>query len=72
MADRSIKCSKDKRREVLDVGKLIFFEKEKSSGSGFRVRFLSEYLEEFAPLSLRKEPLKAWACVFDASGFHDD
>ena len=40
---------RQKAAEVLDVGKLIFFEKEKSSGSGFRVRFLSEYLEEFAP-----------------------
>ena len=40
---------RQKAAEVLDVEKLIFFEREEASGSGFRVRFLSDYLKEFAP-----------------------
>ena len=60
---------KDKTAECLDVGKLIFFEKEKSSGSGFQVRFLSEYLEEFAPFVFEEGTTeKRWACVFECVG----
>jgi general secretion pathway protein D len=38
--------------DVLDEKKLIFFEKDNADGSGFRVRFLADYLREFAPFVL--------------------
>ena len=48
--------------EKLDSGKLIFFRKDEDLGSGFRVRFLSEHLEEIAPFVLSgKESGKAFA-----------
>lgn len=54
-----------KHREVaekLDARKLIFFRKDENLGSGFRVRFLSEHLDEVAPFVLSgKESGKAFA-----------
>jgi general secretion pathway protein D len=54
-----------KHREAaknLDTRKLIFFRKDEDLGSGFRVRFLSEHLEEVAPFVLSsKETGKAFA-----------
>ncbi|MDE0576994.1 MAG: type II and III secretion system protein, partial [Opitutales bacterium] len=48
--------------EKLDTRKLIFFRKDEDLGSGFRVRFLSEHLEEVAPFVLSgKETGKAFA-----------
>ncbi len=48
--------------EKLDTRKLIFFRKDEDLGSGFRVRFLSEHLEEIAPFVLSgKESGKAFA-----------
>jgi general secretion pathway protein D len=41
-----------KAAEKLDARKLIFFRKDEDLGSGFRVRFLSEHLEEIAPFVL--------------------
>ena len=38
--------------EKLDARKLIFFRKDEDLGSGFRVRFLFEHLEEVAPFVL--------------------
>ena len=50
--------------EKLDAGKLIFFRKDEDLGSGFRVRFLSEHLEEIAPFVLSgKESGKAFALL---------
>ena len=54
-----------KHREAaknLDTRKLIFFRKDEDLGSGFRVRFLSEHLQEVAPFVLSsKETGKAFA-----------
>ena len=48
--------------EKLDTRKLIFFRKDEDLGSGFRVRFLSEHLQEVAPFVLSsKETGKAFA-----------
>ena len=41
--------------DVLDVEKLIFFEKSKDRGDGIKVRFLAEYLREVAPFVLAKK-----------------
>lgn len=51
--------------QVLDDDKLIFFEKESGSGSGIKVRFLTEYLKKEAPFVLeRKESGKAVGLCF--------
>jgi len=51
--------------DVLDEKKLIFFEKDNADGSGFRVRFLADYLREFAPFVLDdKESGKAFGLCF--------
>ena len=48
--------------EKLDARKLIFFRKDEDLGTGFRVRFLSEHLEEVAPFVLsNKKTGKAFA-----------
>ena len=41
--------------EVLDAEKLIFFKPDDDVGSGFKVQFLAEYLEEEAPFVLSEE-----------------
>lgn len=41
--------------DVLDVEKLIFFEKSKDRGDGIKVRFLAEYLRDVAPFVLAKK-----------------
>ncbi len=41
--------------DVLDVEKLIFFEKSKDRGDGIKVRFLAEYLRDVAPFCIGKE-----------------
>jgi hypothetical protein len=46
---------RQKASDVLDVEKLIFFEREKTEGSGFKVRFLVDYLREHAPFVLEKK-----------------
>ena len=46
---------RQKASDVLDVEKLIFFEKGKSDGAGIKVRFLAEYLREVAPFVLEKK-----------------
>jgi general secretion pathway protein D len=46
---------RQKASQVLDEEKLIFFEKNRSQEAGFKVRFLAEYLREFAPFVLEKE-----------------
>ena len=49
----------------MDEKKLIFFEKDNADGSGFRVRFLADYLREFAPFVLDdKESGKAFGLCF--------
>ncbi len=56
---------RQKASEVLDVEKLIFFEREKEKGSGFKVRFLADYLREVAPFVLeKKESGKAFGLCF--------
>jgi general secretion pathway protein D len=51
--------------DVLDVEKLIFFEKAKASDDGIRVRFLAEYLREVAPFVLeKKQSGKAFGLCF--------
>ena len=51
--------------KVLDEEKLIFFEKNKGQEAGFKVRFLAEYLREFAPFVLeKKESGKAFGLCF--------
>lgn len=48
--------------EKLDARKLIFFRKDEDLGTGFRVRFLSEHLQEVAPFVLsNKKTGKAFA-----------
>ena len=46
---------RQKASEVLDVEKLIFFEKGETNGAGIKVRFLAEYLREVAPFVLEKK-----------------
>jgi general secretion pathway protein D len=46
---------RQKASDVLDVEKLIFFEKSKDRGDGIKVRFLAEYLREVAPFVLSKK-----------------
>lgn len=46
---------RQKASEVLDPEKLIFFKSDPKVGSGFKVQFLSEYLEKEAPFVLSKE-----------------
>lgn len=46
---------RQKASEVLDPDKLIFFKSDQKVGSGFKVQFLSEYLEKEAPFVLSKE-----------------
>ena len=46
---------RQKASEVLDNEKLIFFERNEKVGSGFKVRFLVEYLKENAPFVLQKK-----------------
>jgi general secretion pathway protein D len=41
--------------KVLDEEKLIFFRKDKALGSGFKVRFLTEYLRKEAPFVLTEK-----------------
>jgi general secretion pathway protein D len=51
--------------DVLDVEKLIFFEKAKARDDGIRVRFLAEYLREVAPFVLeKKQSGKAFGLCF--------
>ena len=51
--------------DVLDVEKLIFFEKSKDRGDGIKVRFLAEYLREVAPFVLaKKQSGKAFGLCF--------
>jgi general secretion pathway protein D len=47
---------RQKASEVLDIEKLIFFQREKTEGSGFKVRFLADYLREVAPFVLKEKP----------------
>ena len=46
---------RQKASDVLDVEKLIFFEKSKDRGDGIKVRFLADYLREVAPFVLSKK-----------------
>ena len=46
---------RQKASDVLDIEKLIFFEKSKDRGDGIKVRFLAEYLREVAPFVLSKK-----------------
>ena len=56
---------RQKASEVLDVEKLIFFEKKSGQGTGFKVRFLADYLREAAPFVLeKKESGKAFGLCF--------
>jgi general secretion pathway protein D len=56
---------RQKASDVLDEEKLIFFEKNKATGAGFKVRFLAEYLREYAPFVLeKKESGKAFGLCF--------
>jgi hypothetical protein len=56
---------RQKASEVLDVEKLIFFEKKSGQGTGFKVRFLVDYLREAAPFVLEeKESGKAFGLCF--------
>jgi len=51
--------------DVLDVEKLIFFEKSKDRGDGIKVRFLAEYLRDVAPFVLaKKQSGKAFGLCF--------
>ena len=51
--------------DVLDVEKLIFFEKSKDREDGIKVRFLAEYLREVAPFVLaKKQSGKAFGLCF--------
>ena len=51
--------------DVLDVEKLIFFEKSKDRGDGIKVRFLANYLREVAPFVLaKKQSGKAFGLCF--------
>ncbi|MDA8774171.1 hypothetical protein N9N13_00460 [Opitutales bacterium] len=56
---------RQKASVVLDEEKLIFFDKNKDDRTGFKVRFLAEYLREFAPFVLeKKESGKAFGLCF--------
>jgi len=44
-----------KAAEVLDEEKLIFFRRDKALGSGFKVRFLTDFLREEAPFVLTEK-----------------
>jgi len=46
---------RQKASDVLDVEKLIFFEKSKDRDDGIKVRFLADYLREVAPFVLSKK-----------------
>ena len=46
---------RQKAAEVLDSEKLIFFEPDEQLGSGFKVRFLSDFLSENAPFVMTEE-----------------
>lgn len=46
---------RQKAAEVLDAEKLIFFKPDSEVGSGFKVKFLAEYLEEEAPFVLTEK-----------------
>jgi hypothetical protein len=46
---------RQKASEVLNSEKLIFFKSDQKVGSGFKVQFLSEYLENEAPFVLTKD-----------------
>ena len=45
---------RQKASDVLDTEKLIFFQREKTEGSGFKVKFLVDYLRESAPFVLKE------------------
>ena len=56
---------RQKASVVLDEEKLIFFDKNEDGGTGFKVRFLAEYLREFAPFVLeKKDSGKAFGLCF--------
>ena len=56
---------RQKASEVLDVENLIFFEKKSGEDTGFKVRFLVDYLRESAPFVLeKKESGKAFGLCF--------
>ena len=46
---------RQKASEVLDNEKLIFFERNEKVGSGFKVRFLVEYLKEMHLLFYKRK-----------------
>lgn len=46
---------RQKASELLNSEKLIFFKSDQKVGSGFKVQFLSEYLEKEAPFVLTKD-----------------
>ncbi len=58
-----------KRREMqksMDANKIIFFERDQKTGEGHRVRFLQEYISEFAPEILSENGGgRALALTFD-------
>ena len=52
--------------EVLGSGKLIIFRRDESLGSGFKVRFLADYLRKEAPFVLTpKGTVGPWGYVFE-------
>lgn len=56
---------RQKASDVLDVEKLIFFEKSKDRDDGIKVRFLADYLREVAPFVLaKKQSGKAFGLCF--------